>query len=107
MNPTRHKIPDVNSPANKLASKLMMVKDAIRRAEDNLGDGQMSPASCAYIDGQLAKAIGWLASARAIAITLGSLDHPHFDGDELIDLDDPRGQVERFEDATQAEGGAS
>lgn len=87
MNPVTNQTPNVLTPSNKLLAKLAMVNDAIRRVHDNLGGEVLNPALCAYIDGQLAKAIGWLASARAIAITQGNLDHPHFDTDEVIDLD--------------------
>lgn len=90
MNTLPFPIPDENSPAYKLYMAIYKAKDAISRAEDNFADNHLSPASCAYIDGQLARAIGNLASARAIAVTVGSLDHPHFDGDEAtVDLDAP------------------
>lgn len=79
---------NLSPEAAKFLSNLRMVKDAISRAEDNLADGQLSPASCAYIDGQLSKAIGWLASCRAIVVCKGDLSDPRFDSEGVWDLDD-------------------
>lgn len=68
--------------------KLRMVRDALSRVDDNLEGHQLAPAACAYIDGQLARAISYLASARAVAITAGSMDNPLLDDEDDFDLDE-------------------
>lgn len=88
MTTPRNLVPTPDVAVAKLQSIARMVDDALSRVTDNLEDSSLSPTSCAYIDGQLAKMIGWLASARAIVIVQADLEQPHFDGDETIDLDE-------------------
>lgn len=57
-----------DSPMQDLRVEIRKAADAIMRVMDNTEDGAPDPTTCAYIDGQLEKAIRYLASARAIVI---------------------------------------
>jgi len=100
-------IPVFSSAANKLAAKLMMVEGALGRIHDNLGGEALTPVTCAYIDGQLAKAIGWLASCRAIVVEEGMIVPAQFDRGDVVDLESRAGESGHAADATAVEGGAS
>lgn len=94
MKPTTH--PDFGpSVYDRIAAKLRLVHDAIRRINDNLTPlAKPSQGQLAYIDEQAARAITWLASVRSIAITNGELTEPFFDDGEPVDLDEEIGLAE-------------
>lgn len=99
--------PRLNTASDKLNAKLMKVGDALHRIDGNLGGEVLSPMTCAYIDGQLAKAIGWLASCRAIVVEEGMIVPAHFDRGDVVDADAPSGDAGHAADAAAVEGGAS
>lgn len=99
--------PDESAPAYKIFMALYKAKDAISRAEDNLAEAQLEPSACAYIDTQLAKAIGYLASARAVAVEQGGMSELVCDNGEVWDLDDEVVLAKSAELVSRSKGGVS
>lgn len=98
-NNRRPQIKSISLP--ELRKLIRLAQDAIDRAADNVAGVELPRTQCAYIDGQLARAITNLASARAIVINAGDLQPCDLDEVEAADL------WERFElaDAPADESG--
>lgn len=107
MSSPEFRLRDVEPVHAKLLAKLVLVQDAFRRVAATLHDGKLLPSECGYIDTQLSKAIGWLASCRAIVIEEGTLLPAHFDTGDLVDLDADAPQVHDGAPVSQAKGGAA
>jgi hypothetical protein len=86
-------IRSINDTARELSSNIAKVAEALFRITCAAASKEYSPQVCAYIDTQCAKAIAWLASARAVVITHGELTDPAFDDGSLWDLDDEIGLI--------------
>lgn len=106
MSTTPKPVPSPEEAERQFEQKLEMVCDAFTRIRDKLQSGKLQPSNCAYIDTQLAKVIGWLASARAIVVVQGGLAVPMFDDGVTIYEDDDV-EITRFPTITRKDGGAS
>lgn len=80
-------IPTPAQARGQFVGKLHLVSDAIGRITDQGFTDDMQPRHWAYIDGQLAQIINWLASCRSIAMAQGGHQKALFDTGAVVDLD--------------------
>lgn len=92
-------------PSQRIISLMLRATEALYRCSPVIGADPIAPADLAYIDNQCEKAIRWLSSVRAIAVSHSQIDPSPIGPREAWEIEAEAEIKQIFDDVEKEIGG--